>query len=370
MPVEQAPKPPSSENQEKDPIVGKELLARLETAVKASLDRCGDAKDDQDLTSLEDESEAPGSEETENQGVEEVGSSSSSSQGEVIVNPTNLDSPKKPATPRPGPSAGYCYQFPSTTAGGSSNNDTQEKERNNNKETTPENKRHTITNRPSHQLLVHHVPVTFPVPGNIMESEESSEFIKNALDSVCEANELPGDIIVNARLLNKMKNTQLRATVIVELDSEESCKQIVKKAKNKIAKDKNFAYYITQRPQRLHPRNISYSDEETQPKKANHQSLGRDKRNQKKPSETPNDGTPKRPREEIEKDGPSKRQKMEPESAGPINAVSTPIPSTSRIDPNTPVDALAELVRGVTSLVPVPRIDPHGHRKGHWTPPI
>ena len=96
-----------------------------------------------------------------------------------------------------------------------------------------------------------------------MESEESLTFIQDALDSVCETNELPGDIIVNATLLNKMKNTQLRATVIVELDSEESCKQIVKKVKNKIAKDKNFAYYITQSPQRLHTRNISYSDEET-----------------------------------------------------------------------------------------------------------
>ena len=207
--------------------------------------------------------------------------------------------------------------------------------------------------------------MTFPVPGNLMESEESLTFIQDALDSVCETNELPGDIIVNATLLNRMENNQYRATLIVELDSEESCKQIIKKAKNKIAKDKNFAYYITPRPQRLHTRNVSYSDEETQPKtdsaakkkKAKHQSLGRDKRNPKKPSDTPNDGTPKRPRGEIEKDGPSKRQKMEPESAGPINAVSTPIPSTSRIDPNTPVDVLAELVRGVTSLVPVPRID-------------
>ena len=148
----------------------------------------------------------------------------------------------------------------------------------------------------------------------------------------------------------------------MELDSEESYNQIIKKAKNKIAKDKNFAYYITQRPQRLHPRNISYSDEETQSKtdsvakkkKAKHQSLGRDKRSPKKPRDTPNDGTPKRPRGETENDGPSKRQKMEPESAGPINAVSTPIPSTSRIDPNTPVDVLAELVRGVTSLVQAP----------------
>ena len=111
-PVEQTPRPPSSESQEKEPrdfanIVGKELLAQLETAVKASLDRCDDAKDDQDLTSAGDESETPGSEETENQGIEEVGSSSSSSQGEVTVNPTNINSPVKQATPRPGPQAGY-----------------------------------------------------------------------------------------------------------------------------------------------------------------------------------------------------------------------------------------------------------------------
>ena len=73
--------------------------------------------------------------------------------------------------------------------------------------------------------------------------------------------------------------------------------------------------------------------------------------------DTSNASTPKRPRVEPENDGPSKRHKVEPENAGPTNAVSTPLPSTSRINPDAPVDVLAELVRGVTGIVPVPRID-------------
>ena len=226
-----------------------------------------------------------------------------------------------------------------------------------------------MTNKTNRQILVHHVPVRFPVAGNLMENVESLRYIYDALLSINEPSDLPGDVVVNATLLNRMENNQDRATLVVELDSEDRCNQILRKAKKKHAQDKRFAYYITPKPRRLHTRNISYSDEEIQTdnnaekrkaeeitKKYKHIPMEGDKK-EKEPKQkyrgTPNAGTPKRPRMEPESGGPSKKPRVKPENAGPANAVSTPLPSTSRINPDAPVDILAELVRGVQ----VPRID-------------
>ena len=195
-----------------------------------------------------------------------------------------------------------------------------------------------------------------------MENVEPLSYIGDALLSVNEPDDLPGDVVVNATLINRMENNQDRATVVVELDSEERCNQILRKAKKRYAQDKRFEYYITPKPRRLHTRKISYSDEEIQAKAANkakkrkadeitkkykHLSKGIDKR-EKEPKQK-HYGTPKA--------GTSKKPRVEPENTGPTYAVSTPLPSTSRIDPDTPVDILAELVRGVSGIVPVPRID-------------
>ena len=97
-----------------------------------------------------------------------------------------------------------------------------------------------------------------------MENVESLRYIYDALLSINEPSDLPGDVVVNATLLNRMENNQDRATLVVELDSEDRCNQILRKAKKKHAQDKRFAYYITPKPRRLHTRNISYSDEEIQ----------------------------------------------------------------------------------------------------------
>ena len=117
-----------------------------------------------------------------------------------------------------------------------------------------------------------------------------------------------------------MENNQDRANLVLELDSEDRCNQILKKAKMKHAKDKKYAYYITPIPQRLHNRYISYSDEEVQAKA--------DDKIKKRNHSSPKTSTAKRPREE-------------PENARPMNAVSTPLPSTSRINLD---DVLAKLV--------------------------
>ena len=226
--------------------------------------------------------DVPQDSDSENQGVEEVGSSGSS-QEEITVNPSN-NIKKKPML------------FPT------------------------KRNRHAVTNRKSRQILIHQVPVRFPVAGNLMENVESLGYIYGALSNINEPDDLPGDVVVNATLLNRIENNQDRATLVVELDSEDRCNQILRKAKKKHTQDKKFAYYITPIPQRLHTRNISYSDEEIQVKA--------DDKIKKRNRSTPKAGTPKRPREE-------------PENAGPVNAVSTPLPSTSRINLD---DVLAKLV--------------------------
>ena len=343
------PDPQTPDNQEEEPTINKDLLNQLESAVKSSLDRCGEAESDHNETieRLLDE-EFQQSSESENQGVEEVGSSSSS-QEEVLVDPSNLEPPVDLilVTPMPGPTASNCDQSPSTSTAEVPNSATRKAEQNNNKEkpksAPAKRKLHKITNKARHQILVHGVPVNFPVAGNLMESDEALRYIRDALEAVSEVNELPGDIIVNATYLKRMENKQpYRATVVVELDSEERCDETIKKAKRKLAQDKNFAYSITQRPKRHHNRNFSYSDDEKE----------KGKKHSKQNRDTLNASTPKRPREDTENEGPSKRRKEEPENAGPPNAISTP-----RINPDAPIDALEKLVQGLSGLVPVPRID-------------
>ena len=274
---------------------------------------------------------------TENQGVEEVGSSGSS-QEEITVNPSN-NIKKKPML------------FPT------------------------KRNRHAVTNRKSRQILIHQVPVRFPVAGNLMENVESLGYIYGALSNINEPDDLPGDVVVNATLLNRMENNQDRATLVVELDTEDRCNQILRKAKKKHAQDKRFEYYITPKPRRLHTRNMSYSDEEIQTvNNAKYRKAEETKEGDKKEKEpkqkyrgTPNAGTPKRPRVEPESGGPSKKPRVKPENARPANAVSTPLPGTSRINPDAPVDLLAELVRGLSGVAPVPRID--APRSQERTPP-
>ena len=121
-----------------------------------------------------------------------------------------------------------------------------------------------MSNRKTRQLLVHKVPVSFPVAGNLMESAESIGYVYNALQSVNAPRDLhlPADAVVNATLLNSLENNQDRATLIVELDTEDRCNQVLKNAKHKREQDKDFAYYITPTPQRLTARYVSNSDKE------------------------------------------------------------------------------------------------------------
>ena len=137
-------------------------------------------------------------------------------------------------------------------------------------------------------------------------------------------------------------------------------------AKHKREQDKDFAYYVTPTPQRLSSRYISNSDEEIHTgnsaehkrakksdKKHKHSTKAKDKEPNAKNRGTPNAGTPKKQEREPESDGPRAR----PENACPTNAVSTPLPGTSKINPNASIDHLAELVRGLKDVDPVPHTD-------------
>ena len=104
---------------------------------------------------------------TGSQGIEEV-VSSDSSQDEVTVDPTNFDLPEEATNDTNQPKR-------------EKNN---KKERNNNKEKQmflpSARNSHAVSNRKARQLLVHQVPVSFPVAGNLMESAVSIGYVYDA----------------------------------------------------------------------------------------------------------------------------------------------------------------------------------------------
>ena len=270
------------------------------------------------------------------------------------MNPSNLGDPKRAPTDEEGETNNGIPQD-----GG--------EERNNNKEKPrfllDATNRHAVTNRASRQVLIHQVPVRFPVAGNLMESLESAGFITDALVTISAPEELPSDVVVNATLRNRLENNQSSATVILELDTEERRNRILRKAKKRYADttiphDERYKYYLTPKPLRIHTRNLSYSDEEIKAKanmKAKKRKADEITEKYKQLSKGAEKGKkePKRKYYGTPKAGTSKKAREEPENAGPANATSTPLPSISEIDSDTPIDTLAKLVHKISG----PRID-------------
>ena len=161
----------------------------------------------EELLILEQEEQESESE-SEEEGIVNVVATSESDQVEIIVvNPTEME-----ADPEIG----------------EQNGDKDPQENNNNQEeqkTTlelPANRRF-IARTPSQQLLLHRVPITFPIPGNLMESEDSLRFIKEALESLVESNgqliNLPTDAVIDATPLHRVKSYQARSAVILTFDA-------------------------------------------------------------------------------------------------------------------------------------------------------
>ena len=141
--------------------------------------------------------------EADNPGIEEVGSSSSS-QDEITVDPSNFGEPKRVSNDE-GPHDEGEAKNENHQVGG--------EERNNNKEKprfllAPTN-RQAVTNRANRQVLLHQVPVRFPVASNLMENIEALTFISDALVSIVAPEDLPSDVFVNVTLRNRMENNYL-----------------------------------------------------------------------------------------------------------------------------------------------------------------
>ena len=281
---------------------------------------------------------------TGSQGIEDI-ESSESSQDEVTVDPRTLDTPEEAKENTIQPSKKKKKKL----------------ERNNNREkrTSPPNSRNrgSTSNRKNRKLLVHKVPVSFPVAGNLMESEESIGYVYNALQSVNAPRDLqlPADAVVNATLLNSLENNQERATVIVELDSENRCAQVLKNARKKRDQDKDFEYYITPTPQRVNSRYVSNSDEEINTGNSPEYKKAKKSDKTHKYKSSSKESPPKTPKK-LGKDPKNDGQGSRSETDRPTNAVSTPLPGTSKINPNASIDYLAELARGLKDVAPVPHV--------------
>ena len=124
----------------------------------------------EELLALEQEEQESESE-LEEEGIVNVVDTSESDNDEVTVNPTEME-----ADPEIGEHMG--------------DNPPQENNNNQDEQTTtlqmPTSWRN-ITRTPSQQLLLHRVPITFPVPGNLLESEDSLRFIIEALGRLVES---------------------------------------------------------------------------------------------------------------------------------------------------------------------------------------
>ena len=82
------------------------------------------------------------------------------------------------------------------------------------------------SHQPSQQLLLHKVPIRFPVPSNLMESVETLTFINDALISLMD--DLPSDALIDASPLNRVSSHQARTAVILTFDTELTRNRVLK----------------------------------------------------------------------------------------------------------------------------------------------
>ena len=163
----------------------------------------------EELLALEQEEQECESE-LEGEGIVNIADTSESDHDEIVVNPNEME-----ADPEKGEKKGDNNP--------QENNNHQEEQK-----TTleiPASWRN-IARTPSQQLLLHRVPITFPVPGNLLESEDSLRFIIEALGSLVESNgfliNLPMGAIVDATPLHRVRSYQARSAVILTFDTMET----------------------------------------------------------------------------------------------------------------------------------------------------
>ena len=216
----------------------------------------------EELLALEQE-EQESTSELEEEGIVNIVDTSESDNDEVTVNPTKIE-----ADPEIGEHMG--------------DNTPQENNNNQDEQKTtlqmPTSWRN-ITRTPSQQLLLHRVPITFPVPGNLLESEDSLGFIIEALGSLVESDgfliNLPMGAIVDATPLHRVTSYQARSAVILTFDTTET-RDRVWKAARAVKPNTNFSgrteYYFTEIAKRTKMRRQNRTEDE-------HQGMGNDTEN-------------------------------------------------------------------------------------------
>ena len=80
--------------------------------------------------------------------------------------------------------------------------------------------------QPSQQLLLHKVPIRFPVPSNLMESIETLIFINDAL--IILVGNLPSDALIDATPLNRVDSHQARTAVVLTFDTEKTRNRVLR----------------------------------------------------------------------------------------------------------------------------------------------
>ena len=317
----------------------------------------------EELLALEQEEQESESD-LEDEGIVNVVDTSDSNNDEVIVNPVELETGPE-MRERMGDN---CPQ---------ENNNNQDEQK---IVTQKPSSWRTITRTPSQQLLLHRVPISFPVPGNLLESEDSLRFIIEALESLVETNgfliHLPMGAIIDATPLHRVTSYQARSAVILTFDTTDT-RDRVWRAARAVKPNANFSgrteYYFTEIAKRTKTCRHQHSEEE-------HQEMENDTKNtqEEKRAAKPKKRSREKSQaiklatklknkysaldeyaEKLKKKGgysySSTSERLRRMREGSVDTVTTPTAGSS--DANTPADDLSTLVRDISSMVPVSNID-------------
>ena len=227
--------------------------------------------------------------------------------------------------------------------------------------------------QPSKQLLLHKVPIRFPVPSNLMESIETLMFINDALISLVD--DLPSDALIDATPLNRVDSHQARTAVVLTFDTEQTRNRVLRairerRANTAILREANF--YFTDMPRRSRARHQTHTEDELQEmrneamKSREERPTGKAKKSSKdkpkavtlaskvKKKYSHLNATAKKRREKVGSVFTGTKTKKGKLSGGSVNAASTPITGTNM---NTIAEDLSTLVQEIWSVVPRSRID-------------
>ena len=155
---------------------------------------------------------------SDNQIIDVVATSESDQEGTIIVDPTTMEEGVQALAREVDDSAVKDVREVSNE---NNNNQVVEKVMLELQTNRPQTSR-----QPSQQLLLHQVPIRFPVPSNLMESVDSLMFINDALISLID--DLPSDVLIDASPLHRVSSQQARAAVVLTFNTEQMRNWVLK----------------------------------------------------------------------------------------------------------------------------------------------